>query len=204
VYDAIVYDAIIVAGGRASRLGGIDKTSLEFEGISLIRRALDAVETAARICVVGGDTPLPLPARVERARESPPWGGPAAAIAAGIAALLDSASPFTAVTAGDLPRVGAAMPALLAASAELPDDIDGVLAVDGSGRRQPLLAIYHTAALRRAVDVVPSLENLPVRRLLETLTLRELALPDNWCTDIDTPEDAAGLGIAISPRSSAG
>lgn len=198
-----VYDAIIVAGGRASRLGGIDKTSLEFEGVPLIRRALEAVETAARTCVVGGDT-LSLPARAERVRESPPWGGPAAAVAAGIAALRDSTSPFTAVTASDLPRVGEAMPALLAASDELPDDIDGVLAVDGSGQRQPLLAVYRTAALRRAVAGVPSPENLPVRRLLETLTLRELALPDEWCADIDTPEDAAGLGIVIPRPSSAG
>jgi len=203
VYDATVYDAIIVAGGRASRLGGIDKTSLEFEGVPLIRCALDAVETAARICVVGGDA-LRLPARAERARESPPWGGPAAAIAAGIAALVGSTSTFTAVTAGDLPHVGAAMPALLAASAELPDNVDGVLAVDGSGRRQPLLAIYRTAALRRAVAGLPSPENLPVRRLLETLTLRELALPDEWCADIDTPEDAAGLGIVIPRSCSAG
>lgn len=198
-----VYDAIIVAGGRASRLGGIDKTSLEFEGVPLLNRALDAVGTAARICVVGDDT-LPLPARAERVRESPPWGGPAAAIAAGIEALLDSTSPLTAVTAGDLPRVGAAMPALLTASAELPDDIDGILAVDGSGRRQPLLAVYRTGALRRAVAGVPSPENLPVRRLLETLTLREFPLPDEWCADIDTPEDAAGLGIVIPPPFSAG
>lgn len=200
--DSPAYDAIIVAGGRASRLGGIDKTSLEFEGVPLLRRALDAVESAARICVVGGDTTLP--ARAERVRESPPWGGPAAAIAAGITTLSDSPSPLTAVTAGDLPRVGEALPALLAASAELPDDIDGVLAVDGSGRRQPLLAIYRTAALRRAVAGLPSPENLPVRRLLEMLTLRELTLPDEWCTDIDTPEDAAGLGIVIPPPFSAG
>lgn len=201
--DSPAYDAIIVAGGRASRLGGIDKTSLEFEGVPLLRRALDAVESAARICVVGGDT-LPLPARAERVRESPPWGGPAAAVAAGISALLDSPSPVTAVVAGDLPRIGEALPALLAASAELPGDIDGVLAVDGSGRRQPLLAVYRTAALRRAVAGLPSPENLPVRRLLETLTLRELALPDEWCADVDTPEDAAGLGIVIPRPSSAG
>ena len=197
------YDAIIVAGGRASRLGGIDKTSLEFEGVPLIHRAFDAVKSAARICVVGGDM-LPLPARVERVRESPPWGGPAAAVATGIAALHDSTSPFTTVTAGDLPRVGEAMPALLAASAELPDDIDGVLAIDGSGQRQPLLAVYRTAALRRAVARAPSPENLPVRRLLDTLTLRELTLPDEWCADIDTPEDAAGVGIVIPPHSTAG
>lgn len=198
-----MYDAIIVAGGRASRLGGIDKTALEFEGVPLIRRALDAVESARRICVVGGDS-LPLPARAIRVRESPPWGGPAAAIAAGIAALGEGTSPFTVVTAGDLPRVGDALPVLLAASADLPDDIDGILAVDESGRRQPLLAVYRTAALRRAVAAAPSPENLPVRRLLETLTLRDVLLADGWCADIDTPEDAAGLGIVIPPPASAG
>ena len=41
------WHAIVLAGGRASRLGGIDKTALRFEGMSLLEHALDAVADAS-------------------------------------------------------------------------------------------------------------------------------------------------------------
>lgn len=194
---SIAFGAIIVAGGRASRLGGIDKSALVFEGRSLLVRCLAAVAAAERVSVVGGGDDLELPPHAVRTRESPKWGGPAAAIAAGVSALQRGTSPLTAVVAGDLPRVELALPLLLEAAGELGRADDGVIAVDGAGRRQPLLAVYRTDALRSAVRRVGKTENLPVRVLLDHLVLRELRVPTEWSADVDTPEDAARLGIVL-------
>ena len=63
------WDAIIVAGGRARRLGGIDKTALVWRGRSLLDRVLAATAGSQRTCVVGSDAILP--ADVLRAVEQP-------------------------------------------------------------------------------------------------------------------------------------
>ncbi|MFD1214070.1 molybdenum cofactor guanylyltransferase, partial [Arthrobacter sp. GCM10027362] len=47
------HDAVVLAGGRSSRLGGVPKALLEFEGRTLLRRTLDALSGARRIAVVG-------------------------------------------------------------------------------------------------------------------------------------------------------
>ncbi|MDQ4138070.1 MAG: NTP transferase domain-containing protein, partial [Actinomycetota bacterium] len=43
------FDAVILAGGRAVRLGGIDKTALEVGGRSLLESALAAVPDARSV-----------------------------------------------------------------------------------------------------------------------------------------------------------
>ena len=45
--------AIILAGGRASRLGGADKASVEVDGRALLDHVLDAVEGCSPLIVVG-------------------------------------------------------------------------------------------------------------------------------------------------------
>ena len=45
--------AIILAGGRASRLGGADKASVEVDGRALLDHVLDAVEGCSPVIVVG-------------------------------------------------------------------------------------------------------------------------------------------------------
>src|SRR5204863_90328 len=75
-----VYDAIVLAGGAATRLGGADKPQLKVAGRSLLDRAVDAVHGAARIVVVGPEQQVD--AAVTFCREDPPGGGPVAAIAA--------------------------------------------------------------------------------------------------------------------------
>ena len=193
------WDAIIVAGGRASRLGGIDKPALVYDGRSLIRRAIDAARPARHVAVVGYSGLVPTSRPVSRASESPRFGGPAAAIAAGLSSLRHSESEFTAVFAGDLPHVGPAVALLLSGLGAAPPGFDGIIAVDGAGRRQHLLALYRTAALREVVAGQPSLDGLSVRALLGPLRLWEFALPGELCADIDTPDDALALGIAL-PR----
>ena len=200
--DAPAWDAMILAGGRASRLGGIDKTALEWRGTTLMGHAILAAAGAARICVVGPfDPPAPgqLDTRIITAREEPPFAGPASAIVAGLAALDalgEAGSPFVVVLAADLPRVAEAVPLLLAELPGLPLGFDGVMAVDESGRAQTLLAAYRSAPLRRAALAIDG-PNRPVRAIVGALRLREVTLPSELCADVDTSADAASLGIPL-------
>ena len=190
------WDAIIVAGGRASRLGGIDKTALVYDGRSLFQRAIDAVRLAEHVSVVGSNT-LADSWKVRHTEESPRWGGPAAAIAAGLGNLRDSESEFTAVIAADLPHAADALRLL---RDELGKVDDGIVAVDSTERLQPLLAIYRTVALRVAANLQPSTTDLSVRQLIGSLRLRTVRLPDRLCADIDTPADADRLGITLPSK----
>jgi molybdopterin-guanine dinucleotide biosynthesis protein A len=172
---------VILAGGRSSRLGGVPKSQLVYEGATLLDVSLQAAHGAGAVVVVGPD-PGTLPPGVLNCRESPPFAGPAAAIAAGLSALQvhyasghheGRQAPLTLVLACDMPRAGAAIRALVevlqgdgAEGASAPrtqggaqaprtqggaQGDDGVMAVSADGRRQPLLGFYSTAALQRAV-----------------------------------------------------
>jgi molybdopterin-guanine dinucleotide biosynthesis protein A len=195
----MILDAVVLAGGRSSRLGGTAKARLVIEGSTLVTRTVDAASGARRVVVVGEET---VPGTIH-AREIPEFGGPAAAIAAGLNALF-AADPIrpadrVLVLACDMPLVADVVPALLAAFDENTphiDTVDGIIAVDPGGRRQYLAGVYSARALRHAVERNrDSLMGLSVRALLEGLTLREIVAPGNSTADIDTWSDAAEFGI---------
>ena len=97
--------AILLAGGRASRVGGADKTLFALAGTTLLQRAVDAVAGADPITVVGD--PVPGVAGVAWAREDPPFGGPAAAAVAALATWSEDPE-WTYLLACDLPEAVAA------------------------------------------------------------------------------------------------
>ncbi|MGI8623834.1 MAG: NTP transferase domain-containing protein, partial [Solirubrobacteraceae bacterium] len=76
------FDAIVLAGGRGRRLGGVDKAALRVGDKTLLTRALDAVAGASRQIVVG--PPRSLPDGVVGVSEEPLGGGPVAGLAAGL------------------------------------------------------------------------------------------------------------------------
>ncbi|MCU1510200.1 MAG: molybdopterin-guanine dinucleotide biosynthesis protein [Arthrobacter sp.] len=200
------FDAVILAGGRSSRLGGAPKSRLVSGGRTLLELSLQAAHGAGTIVVVGPD-PGPLPAGVLTCREEPPFAGPAAAIGAGLGALaahrsaggMDRPTPaLTLVLACDMPRVTAAVTALREAL-ETGLEGDGVLAVSADGRRQPLAGFYGTAALQRSVAEAArrgALENASVSALLASLDVRGLGVPPGSTDDVDTWDDAAALGVS--------
>lgn len=187
--EAAPHDAVLLAGGRASRMGGADKTALVVEGLSLSDHAVAAAAGAHRIVLVGLREGRSAPTGVVRTREDPPLGGPVAAVAAGLAAVTDP-EPWTLVLACDLvrPEHGAAL--LLDAAGAASDDVDGFVAVDEDGRRQPLLALYRSDALRAAVRALGDPTGAAVRRLTADLRLVEVPLPTALCADVDEPADA--------------
>ena len=179
------YDAVVLAGGRAARLGGRAKPQLVVGGRTILESVLDAVADAGRRIVVG--PPQPVPAGVGLVREEPPGGGPVAALHAGLA---EVDAEVVAVLAGDLPFVTAGL------VQELRRNLtgDGVLVVDDTGRDQLLLGVWRTATLRSALPELAA--HVPLRRVLAPLAARRLhpsvppGQPPPW-TDCDTPEDLA-------------
>lgn len=204
----IGFDGVILAGGRASRLGGIDKPGLVIGRDSLVERAVRSLQDARTVVLVGPERPIrrdgvmrsadpSAPIDLIGAREEPPGSGPAAAIAAGLAAISRhrGASEFTIVLAADLPAAVPAVGALLAAALPSIRAADGWIAVDPTGRRQFLLAAYRTDALARSGEAVArrrgTLVGASVSRLVDELVLTEIALPTWLLADIDTPDDLA-------------
>jgi molybdopterin-guanine dinucleotide biosynthesis protein A len=195
--DNFEFDAVILAGGRSSRLGGVPKHALIYHGATLLQRTLDAAAGAQSVVVVGPD-PGPLPPDVIRCREDPPFAGPASAIAAGLAALSGTPGPrppFTLLLACDMPKSGQAVGALRRALGPG----DGVMAVSAAGHRQPLAGFYSTEALQRSVrDLITrgALINGSVSALLARLDVQLVTVPAGSTDDVDTWDDAAALGVA--------
>ncbi|MYZ13094.1 NTP transferase domain-containing protein, partial [Streptomyces sp. SID337] len=77
------YDAVVLAGGGAARLGGADKPGVRVGGRALIDRVLAACSGAGTTVVVAAPRPTVRP--VVWAREEPAGGGPLAALDAGLA-----------------------------------------------------------------------------------------------------------------------
>lgn len=203
--------AIILGGGRSARMGR-DKRALMLGGRSLLALAVDACAARNRIVVVTPDLPTDVdPNRVVRVLEDPPFGGPVAGIAAGVAAL-PPAQPQDEVLllACDLPRVADIVAVLdglplvepVAATTLAPPvepagaeaRPDGVCLLDAEDYPQYLAARYRRAALESRLAAVGDPRAQSVRRLMTGLDL--LRVPASGITaDVDTPDDAAAAGI---------
>lgn len=195
------FDAILPAGGRARRLGGAAKPLLRVAGVSLLERALLAAGSARHIVVVGPEN-LPIPPGAHQVREDPPFGGPAAAVAAGLDLLrqLGDPAPWLLVLAADQPAAELLVPPLLAAAGAGPAGVQAWIGTDAGGRRQLLTALYATdplsAAVRRLRKRSPraGLAGRPFRELIAGLVVREVTLPAAAAGDIDTWADATHWG----------
>ncbi len=217
------FDAIIVAGGRGSRLGGVSKPLLEHHGETLLEHSLNAVTDAESIAVVGTHAlaaavtrymeTAPDTQRVVITREYPNYAGPAAAVAAGRAALDDGpddesaqwpqrASELTVVLAADLLDPAPVVRALLEESAKQAPGINAWVPQDAGGALQTLACAITTTALRAAIEQAStphgSLENASMMRLLATVHMERLKLPEIDFSDIDTPGDAGKYGITVT------
>lgn len=177
--------AVILTGGTAARMDGVDKASLEYAGRSLLEHALAAVSAAVEVIVAGESVPTSRP--VTFVREEPPMGGPAAGLLAGRDAT--AARPrFLAVLAVDMPRVNAAtFERLLAAAAGR----DGAFLADHDGRRQ-LVGVLDVAALDAARP--DEVHGLPLHRLLAPLDLASVTGLPGEAADVDTWADLRDLG----------
>lgn len=204
------YDAVVIAGGAARRLGGADKPALTVGGRPLLDRVLHACADATRTVVVGPRRPTARP--VDWVREEPPGGGPLAALDAGLrrteretvlvlSADLPFLTPATVRTLLDRAAAGADGDVSGGGDADgAPGAVDGAIVDDG--RAQPLLGAYRAESLRRELALLAAehgrLAHLPLRLLTDELTLRRIAPADPAeARDCDTWEDIASARSRI-------
>ncbi|KAB2348902.1 molybdenum cofactor guanylyltransferase [Actinomadura rudentiformis] len=180
-FDGEPFDAVVLAGGQARRMGGADKPGERVGGRALIARVADAAGAARRLVIVG--PPRPEPERAVFVREEPPGAGPVPALRAGLS---EVSAPWVALLAGDLPFLRTDDVALLLAAAR-DANADGAVLLDDGGREQWLAGCWRTEGLRRALDAY---EGASLRGLLGPLgpvrvTVRAGERPP-WY-DCDTP-----------------
>ncbi|MGV9562551.1 NTP transferase domain-containing protein [Streptomyces sp. NPDC003480] len=218
--DAEGYDAVVLAGGTARRLGGADKPGVRVGGRALLDRVLAACAGAATTVVVADPRPTARP--VLWAREEPPGGGPVAALDAG---LRHTTAGYVVVLSADLPFLEAGTVRRLLAALRA-SGADGAVLTDPEGRDQPLVAAYRSATLRRelarlaagqgssgtsdlphapeprdpsdlpARPLRPGLAGLPLRRLVARLGLTRISDPVA-SFDCDTWDDIAAARSRI-------
>ncbi|MDX3129643.1 NTP transferase domain-containing protein [Streptomyces europaeiscabiei] len=190
------FDAVVLAGGAARRLGGADKPAVRVGGRALLDRVLTACAGAGATVVVAEPRPTARP--VLWAREEPPGGGPLAALGAG---LRHTTAPYVVVLSADLPFLEeATVRRLLDALSRSAGPADGALVTDPDGRDQPLVAVYRAAVLRRELGRLAAghdgLTGLPLRRLTAALRLTRITDPVA-SFDCDTWDDIAAARARI-------
>ena len=175
--------AVILAGGHATRMGGVPKAGLRVGGHTLIDRVLRALPDAQpRVAV--GDVVHP---GVIVTAEKPPRSGPAYATIAGLRHIPASV-PFVAVLAVDLPFLTTDVINALVDAAD--HAVDGAILIDPRGRQQWLCGVWRHESLRRAGSQIAP--GASMRDLLGGLTTTALSWWDSdvppWF-DCDTDED---------------
>lgn len=179
---------IVLAGGTAVRMDGVDKAGVELDGRTLLAHAIDAYVDADEVVVVAPEA-VPTARPVTTVCEDPPRGGPVAGLLAGVDALLLRPG-LVGVLAVDMPRVTATTMRRLREAAA---GRDGAFLHDDDGRRQ----LAGVLDARRLHDVRPGPEEqhgMSLRRLLAPLDLAEVAATGPEAVDVDSWSDLRDLG----------
>jgi molybdopterin-guanine dinucleotide biosynthesis protein A len=187
------FDAIVLAGGRGSRLGGAGKPGLLVGGRPLIASVVAAAGEAGaeRLIVVGPEQAaqgLDGGRGLRLVREHPPGGGPVRALRRGLA---ESRELMVLLLAADLPFLTeATLRALLAAGTRTPC---GAVLADHDDRPQWLVSCWRRPVLAAAAAGYPGSSLHGLLGPLGPATVRlspPPGTPPPWL-DCDTPEDLA-------------
>ena len=160
--------ALILAGGKATRLGGIAKHELVIDGRTIFERQREVL--APRVVEILISSPRDI-AGYRTVRDSIEGAGPLAGIAAGLAA---ATTPWLLVVAGDMPYLSGAVIDLLLA--RVGDDGVGVM-IDGLP--QPLLCVLHA----RVGDVLE--RRLAAQQFKASGLLTDERLRIRWLAEAD-------------------
>jgi molybdopterin-guanine dinucleotide biosynthesis protein A len=158
--------AAILAGGRASRLHGADKSALLVGGRPILARQLEAIDGLVDEVFVVGGAPAPGLPDVERIADRAPDHGPLGGIQAALHRA--GAAVCTLIVACDLPFLSRPFLAhLLARALDRERDVD-VVVPRRHDRLHPLCAAYNRR-VREAVDRRVDAGLLTVQALFDEL-----------------------------------
>jgi molybdopterin-guanine dinucleotide biosynthesis protein A len=185
-----VITALILAGGRATRMGGIDKTALVVDGETIFERQLRVLAPrAAEILIsVGAQDNAVFAAnpRLRTVTDTVIGAGPLAGVLAGLEACT---TPWMLVVAGDMPHLSGDLIDRMVAVAT--GDIDAVgIRIDGLP--EPLFCLLRVSAARPAIERRFAEGKRKASELLTSSGLRVAWLEGidrAALTNINTPDD---------------
>jgi len=189
--DTFRYAAAILAGGQATRLGGLAKGTLDAGGVSVTERLTEQLRAAGveRIVIVAND-PEPYRDRgLEIIGDRRPGLGPLGGIEAAVCELAGDAEA-TVLAPCDAPDLTAEVFGRLI-EAFAPGQAPGVCARTGDSIWHPLCAVVHNAI---AADVSAALDagRRSVQDVWRSLGVEPVDFSDSDpFVNINTPEDLA-------------
>lgn len=183
--------ALILAGGKATRLGGVDKRELVVDGRTIFARQVAVL--APRVAEIVVSSPRPVDgyrAVVDAVRDA----GPLAGVAAGLAA---ARTPWLLVVAGDMPHLAPAVIELMQARADAGCDAVGIRI---GGLPEPLCTLLRVEVWRPIVTARIAARRLKASALLtdeggvrvrwiEEAELRVIDPELRTLHNVNTPED---------------
>lgn len=178
----------IIAGGRGSRLGGIDKAWLTRGGVPQVQRLVGRLSEGVDGVLVSANRDLDAYARIglEAVPDAVAGIGPLA----GLDALARASAGDWLLTAPvDLVNVNDCLLRSLRAKGG-----QGAFAVDDDGP-QPLVALWHLPTLRPALAAAIEAGDLAVHRLQARLGMAPLRLEGVRFGNLNTPQDLADAGV---------
>jgi molybdopterin-guanine dinucleotide biosynthesis protein A len=185
--------AAILAGGHATRFGGLDKSALLVDGRSILDRQVAVLSALTDdVLYVGANPPAEYRARLRGVPDRQPGLGPLAGLDAALAA---ARYPATLVVACDMPFVTAEL------LAHLSEVLTGDVALPRTRRgRHPLCACY-ASSCRPLISKQLAARQLAVQALLERLRVQEVAgdelavfgEPDHLLANLNTPAEYASF-----------
>ncbi|NLG59992.1 MAG: molybdenum cofactor guanylyltransferase [Gammaproteobacteria bacterium] len=180
----------ILAGGRGTRLGGVDKAWLRREGMSQVERLVQRMSPGVDEVLISANSKLEAYAALgfTAVPDLRPGLGPLA----GLEALCQACSGEWLLTAPvDLFNVNDCLLRRLKARGG-----PGAYAVDADGP-QPLVALWHVATLRPALAAAIEAGDLAVHRLQARLGMVPLRLDGVRFGNLNTPQDLAEVGMKL-------
>jgi len=178
-------DSIVVAGGKATRMGGLDKAMLPL-GLSGKALIVDVIKSCqGKVFIVGSSREIDAESQelVNWVPDLNPGGGPAAGIWSGLGSI---STEYVFISAADQTLTNETVTRIVSAA----QGNDGAWAIRADGNGQPLCACVRTDLLRELLEPTQGINQSPLR-LLSTLNMVGVTVNPNQVVDFDTWQDVA-------------
>jgi molybdenum cofactor guanylyltransferase len=169
---------LILAGGKATRMGGVDKRELIVDGRTIFERQVEALRPWVAEIVVSSPRAI---AGFRTVTDAAPDLGPIAGIAAGLDA---ATTPWLFVVAGDMPHIHRALLALMLSRADAEADAVGLRI---GGLPEPLCTALRVVVWRPIVAARIAARRLKASALLTDEQVRVRWIEEAELRDIDPP-----------------